>query len=149
MDTGLTVNEVRKDRRVAVRRGLPIALLIAAVAVTPVRAHEVPADVTVQAYVKPVGPTLILLVRVPLTSMRDVEFPLRGRGYLALEQVVADRRNVIVLTDGVPSPGDFDRLARSMAEANITVSTVTVSPGADQTIMEDIADLAAFYASQK
>ncbi len=47
-------------------------------------AHEVPADVTLQAYVRPVGRTLVLLVRVPLTSMRDVRFPLRGPGYLVL-----------------------------------------------------------------
>jgi hypothetical protein len=46
--------------------------------------HEVPADVAVQAYVRPSGGTLTLLVRVPLMSMRDVEFPLRGRGYLDL-----------------------------------------------------------------
>jgi hypothetical protein len=51
------------------------------------RAHEVPADVTVQMYVKPVGPTLLLLVRVPLTSMRDVELPRRGPGYLVLEDL--------------------------------------------------------------
>jgi hypothetical protein len=47
-----------------------------------------------------------------------------------------------VLTDGVPSPGDFDLLARAMGEARIRVSTVTVGSGADQTIMQDIADLA-------
>ncbi|HSM60647.1 MAG TPA: HupE/UreJ family protein [Longimicrobiales bacterium] len=47
-------------------------------------AHEVPADVTVQAYVRPAGRTLALLVRVPLTSMRDLRFPLRGPGYLVL-----------------------------------------------------------------
>jgi hypothetical protein len=54
-------------------------------------AHEVPADVTVQAYVRPAGGTLTLLVRVPLTSMRDVEFPLRGRGYLDLGDAGMDQ----------------------------------------------------------
>lgn len=44
------------------------------------QAHEVPADVTVQAYVHPAGSTLTVLVRVPLAAMRDVDFPLRGPG---------------------------------------------------------------------
>lgn len=44
--------------------------------------HEVPADVTVQAFIKPVEDVLRVLVRVPLTSMRDVEFPLFGLGYV-------------------------------------------------------------------
>jgi hypothetical protein len=47
-------------------------------------AHEVPAHVTVMAYVKPEGQRLRLLVRVPLEAMRDVDFPLRGPGYLDL-----------------------------------------------------------------
>ncbi len=44
--------------------------------------HEIPSDVTVQAFVKPDGNRLYLLVRVPLEAMRDVEFPLRGPGFL-------------------------------------------------------------------
>lgn len=50
-------------------------------------AHEVPADVAVQAYVHPAGSTFTVLVRVPLVAMRDVQFPLRGPGYLELSQV--------------------------------------------------------------
>lgn len=46
--------------------------------------HEVPADVAVQAYIRPVGSTLTVLVRVPLESMRDVEFPRRESGALEL-----------------------------------------------------------------
>lgn len=44
--------------------------------------HEIPEDVTVRAFVAPVGDVLRVVVRVPLTSMRDVEFPLRGPGYV-------------------------------------------------------------------
>lgn len=50
-------------------------------------AHEVPADVTVQAYVKPEGKLLTLLVRIPLVSIRDIEFPVTGPGYLDLSRV--------------------------------------------------------------
>src|SRR5271166_1147107 len=49
-------------------------------------AHEIPNDVTVQAFVKPQGDRLHLLVRVPLKAMRDLLFPERG-GYLDLERV--------------------------------------------------------------
>jgi hypothetical protein len=41
-------------------------------------AHDIPNDVTVQAFVKPEGDRLRLLVRAPLKAMRDVEYPMRG-----------------------------------------------------------------------
>ena len=47
-------------------------------------AHEIPADVTVQAFVKPDGGTLRMIVRVPLVSMRDYDFPVREPGYLII-----------------------------------------------------------------
>ena len=47
-------------------------------------AHDIPADVILQAFVKPEGQRLRLLVRAPLGAMRDVEFPLRGQGLLDL-----------------------------------------------------------------
>ena len=50
-------------------------------------AHDIPNDVTVQAFLKPEGHKLGLLVRVPMASMRDVDFPARGnQGYLDLER---------------------------------------------------------------
>ena len=42
-------------------------------------AHDIPASVVVQAFVRPQGDTLRVLVRVPLAAMRDVEFPLTRR----------------------------------------------------------------------
>ncbi len=48
------------------------------------RAHDIPADVTVQAFLKPAGQQLNFLVRVPLQAMRDVDLPKRGPGYLDL-----------------------------------------------------------------
>ncbi|HWE50808.1 MAG TPA: HupE/UreJ family protein [Bryobacteraceae bacterium] len=41
-------------------------------------AHDIPNDVTVQAYFRPAGDKLDLLVRVPLRAMRDMEFPAKG-----------------------------------------------------------------------
>ena len=63
--------------------GLTIALLWLTPAVP--LAHDIPSDVTVRAFVKPEGDRLRLLVRVPLEAMLDVNFPLRGPGYLDLE----------------------------------------------------------------
>ncbi len=48
------------------------------------RRHEVPADVAVQIYIRPDADTLRLLVRVPLEAMRDMDWPVRGPGYLDL-----------------------------------------------------------------
>ncbi len=50
-------------------------------------AHDIPARVTVLAFLKPEGHTLRVIVRVPLEAMRDVEFPVRGPGYLDLARV--------------------------------------------------------------
>lgn len=50
-------------------------------------AHEVPATVTVHAFVRPDGDRLRLLVRVPFEAIRDLEIPLRGPGYLDLAAV--------------------------------------------------------------
>jgi hypothetical protein len=49
-------------------------------------AHEIPTDVTVQAFVRPDGDTLRLLLRVPLGALRDYDFPQRGPGYLEIEE---------------------------------------------------------------
>ncbi|OLB34435.1 MAG: hypothetical protein AUH11_18080 [Acidobacteria bacterium 13_2_20CM_57_17] len=49
--------------------------------------HDIPNDVVVQAFVKPQGDRLHLLVRVPLKAMRDINFPERGPGYLDLARV--------------------------------------------------------------
>jgi hypothetical protein len=47
-------------------------------------AHDIPNDVKVQAFVKPEGRSLHLLVRVPLSAMREADIPLRGPGYIDL-----------------------------------------------------------------
>ena len=47
-------------------------------------AHEIPFDVTVQAFVRPDRDRLTFVVRVPLEAMRDFDFPTTGPGYLDL-----------------------------------------------------------------
>ncbi|MFI5312132.1 MAG: HupE/UreJ family protein [Gemmatimonadales bacterium] len=64
------------------------AALILAFPSTP-EAHEIPARVAVVAFVKPEGHRLRLVMRVPLESMRDMQFPLHGAGYLDIGRVEA------------------------------------------------------------
>ena len=66
-----------------------LALAFALMVTFPSRpfAHEVPPSVMVLAFVKPESGRLRLLVRVPLESIRDFEFVLRGPGYLDLPSV--------------------------------------------------------------
>ncbi len=60
-------------------------------------AHDIPADVTVQAFLKPEGQLLRLIVRVPLKAMLDIDFPKRGPGYLDLARVDASLRHAATL----------------------------------------------------
>ena len=50
-------------------------------------AHDIPNDVTVQAFVRPAGQRMQLLVRVPMAALRDIDFPTNGPGYLDLSRV--------------------------------------------------------------
>ena len=77
-----------------------IAALVAALILTPqlrTAAHDIPNDVTVQAFLKPEGQRLHLLVRVPLRACRDVDFPTRGPGYLDLARADASLRDAATL----------------------------------------------------
>jgi hypothetical protein len=65
-------------------------LLLAALCfglVSAVRAHDIPSDIVVRAFVKPEGRQLHVLLRFPLAALGDVEFPQRGSGYLDFARV--------------------------------------------------------------
>ena len=66
----------RRRLIVALAAALPLAGAV------PLWGHDIPARVTVLAFVKPEGHTLQVIVRVPLEAMRDVRYPVRGPGYL-------------------------------------------------------------------
>src|SRR5882724_1960157 len=63
-----------------------LALLLASLTLlaAPISAHDIPSDVTVQAFMKPEGHVLRLLVRLPLKTVMDVEFPHRERDFVDL-----------------------------------------------------------------
>lgn len=53
----------------------------------PAFAHDIPADATVHALVRPGGRTLQVIVRVPLSTIRDIEFSETPAGYLDIEKL--------------------------------------------------------------
>jgi Ca-activated chloride channel homolog len=93
---------------------------------------------------------------VPLTEARNREqvaadlatlqpgggtvlYPALEEAFRTLVEVEAAVKHVIVLSDGLTNPGEFEQLARGMRAAKITVSTVAVGGDADAALMADIA----------
>ena len=68
-----------------------------------------------------------------------VMYPAMEEAYNALVGATAKLKHVIVLTDGISSPGDFEGIAQSMASSRITCSTVAVGEGCDGKLLEEIA----------
>jgi uncharacterized protein YegL len=57
----------------------------------------------------------------------------------ALQNTVAKLKHVIILTDGISSPGDFEGITQQMTTSKITCSTVAVGDDADFKLLEEIA----------
>ncbi|MCI0358557.1 MAG: FixH family protein [Planctomycetaceae bacterium] len=68
-----------------------------------------------------------------------VMYPAMERAYEMLVATPARLKHVIMLTDGISSPGDFQGLAATMQAARITVSTVAVGSDSDTDLLEEIA----------
>ncbi len=50
------------------------------------QAHDIPSRITVNAFVKPEGETLSVLLRVPMEAFGEISFPLRGPGFLQISE---------------------------------------------------------------
>jgi hypothetical protein len=74
-----------------------ILAMICALSSSSAIAHDIPSDVTIQAFVKPEGDRLHLLIRVPLQAMRDVDFPRRDQGFVDLARVEASLHDAATL----------------------------------------------------
>jgi len=70
---------------------LATAAVLLAVCVAALSAHEIPADVTAHALVRPEDQRLRLIVRVPLSTLRDVDWPLTGAGFLRFDDAGLER----------------------------------------------------------
>jgi hypothetical protein len=94
---------VRVDVMIALRRRAVAFAVLASFVVSAAIAHEIPADVRLNAFVKPAGDRLELLIRVPMAALVEVEFPLRGPGYLDMTRADAALRSAakLYLTDNI------------------------------------------------
>jgi hypothetical protein len=63
------------------------------------------------------------------------------KAHLALHEAYADLKHILVLTDGISYPGDFDTLASEVAASGITISTVAVGSEAAEPLLQSIAEL--------
>ena len=84
-DAGSAGSRRSRAPRGRLLKGVAIAGLLLTFPATQ-SAHDIPGDVTVQAFVKPEGQRLRLLVRVPLEALSDMAFPTIGPGYLDFER---------------------------------------------------------------
>lgn len=87
------------------------------------------------------GPILARIDRIEAGGRTDTLAAL-DRAYLALDDAYADLKHIILLTDGISHPGDFDGLARRIAAAGITLSTVAVGKEAAGPLLEELARIA-------
>ena len=69
-------------------------------------------------------------------------YPPLEQAYLSLREAFADLKHIIVTTDGLGEPGDFDGLAEKMAAAGITMTTVGVGSEPARPFLQSIADKA-------
>ncbi|MBC7983791.1 MAG: HupE/UreJ family protein [Candidatus Obscuribacterales bacterium] len=76
-------------------------------------AHDIAGKATVLVYVKPQDTRLVVLVRVPMDALSEVQFPVRGPGYLDLsraDSAIKDAAQMYLtqslhfFADGVPLP---------------------------------------------
>jgi len=67
--------------------------------------------------------------------------PAMEEAHETLRGTLAKLKHVIVLTDGISAPGDFEGIAQAMAADRITCSTVAMGGDADQPLLEEIARL--------
>ena len=68
-----------------------------------------------------------------------VMYPAMEQGFEILQQTSAKLKHVILLTDGVSAPGDFEALSQQMAAMKMTVSTVAMGSDCDNQLLEQIA----------
>ena len=76
---------------------IALALAFAAGVGASARAHDIPADVRLHVFFKPAANKLEILIRAPLSALREVDFPRRGPGYLVISQAEESLRNAAQL----------------------------------------------------
>jgi HupE / UreJ protein len=88
-----------------------------------VRAHDVPEEIAPQAWVRPEGSALQVLLRVPLLAVADVNMPKDGPGYLAMRYLDPSLREAAnQISTGVIFLENGERLSQfEMTDARISL----------------------------
>ncbi|MCC6781148.1 MAG: HupE/UreJ family protein [Hyphomicrobiales bacterium] len=100
--------------------------VVTLVLVASAAAHDIPADVRLNIFVKPAGNRLELLIRAPLAAMIEAEFPLRGPGYLDISRADEAVRNAakLYLIDNITVfENDRELPAPRIVEARISLAS--------------------------
>ncbi len=119
------------------RRWLAAALAggLSLLGVPRAAAHDIPSRVTVLAFIRPEGSVLRVVVRVPLEAMRDMQFPLKGEGFLDLARVGPELANAARLWIA----GSLELVENGTALADPRIVATQVSLPADRSF-ETYAD---------
>ena len=104
-------------------RVLMAALLVLAVQ-SAVRAHDIPDEIVLQAYLKPDQSQMKVLLRVPLIALADSSLPKDGTGYLALSYIdPAAREAATQIASGIVFLEGEERLMQfETANARISIA---------------------------
>jgi hypothetical protein len=105
-------------------RVLLILCFILCVSVPLCFSHDIPADITLQTFLKPEGHRLHYLVRVPMKAMRDIEFPKRGPGYLEMTRVDEYLRDAV--EQWISNFTDIDENGTRLPKPEIVSARVSV-----------------------
>ena len=68
-------------------------------------------------------------------------YPAMADALDALRGASAKLKHVILMTDGVSSPGDFQGAASDMSASRITLTTVALGQGASEELLEELAEI--------
>ncbi len=68
-------------------------------------------------------------------------YPGLVQAFDALSSATAKLKHVILLTDGISTPGDFEGITRDMVSARITLSSVAVGAESDTRLLEELAQI--------
>src|SRR5215470_14328815 len=79
------------------RRVAALFVLMSLVPAKRLSAHDIPRDVTVQAFAKPEGHSFKLLVRVPMKAIMDIEFPRKERDFMDLARIDQSLRDASMI----------------------------------------------------
>lgn len=129
----------------AIFRFIPAILLTCLFGLAPAHAHDLPGKLTILMYVKPQDSQLLVLLRVPMEGLSEIQFPLRGQGYLDFERTapaLTDAANVYI-TDNMRFFANGQELGRP------TLARTRVAHAGDKSFQEFESALAHVNGPQQ